>query len=804
MHINPFCLEQRPYRGCPARGFFALLRKWIAALLPALCLMLCAGCVGSRGTYPDRTASVTAPEHTFIPTAAPTPTAVPTPAPTPTPEPTPEPTAAPDIVVNDAEALIAALAAPSGAETGNRPVVLALGGDIEVQGLTVARPCVVRLEAHELKVAGELFIACENGSVRFENGKLKADRLGAFARGTDLVLDKELSGCETEFGTEPDTAPGAVPGIDNFNILLRSLNGTPAGETCVQVRSREELERLLDPELLPVLRAGDAFRIMFDPESEAALGELPFIDVPLSDLLWETPGAPSPEYVSMYFNVRAYNGAEMAAFGLGGSGSAKLGKIDYSAKTGLQGQLQWEIRGNTVRLAVPLHVGEDFMKYARLDFGVDGGSAEPNPEAVNGDGSIYLTRFKTLTVTDALGGTRVYRVDIARKYGSIPVVLIETENGAPIESQEDYLRCRVSVVNTESSGFEALAFTDAGIRGRGHSTWKWDKKPWRVKFDSGVSLFGLHKAKDWVLLANYSDKSLIRNVVAFDMARGLSFGFVPHQFPVDVYLNGEYQGVYTMGEQIERNQERVDIGRDYEDPDTGYLLEIGGSNPDDVRGRDYFHAGLLKFVTIKSPDSRQMSEEHYKFISEYVAAADREVQALGDYYEYVDANALYDWLIMCELTCNIDTAFRRSCFITKDKGGKLCFGPLWDFDLAMGNFSRDGGDYTSWAATGREYVGDTWFGRLLEDPKFTEPFKARWFEMRDDILRRAMDSIDRNAALLEYSQQENFLRWPIWDVRAGYQPSSMKQYNTYEKQIQFLKDWLTERAAWLDEAIGAL
>ena len=777
-----------------------IAKSSLTAVAIAAALMLFASCGKGAGTDNVPATLFLTPELTALPT----PTAVPTPTPTSTPEPTPEPTAAPDIVVNDAEALIAALAAPSGTETGDRPVVLALGGDIEVQGLTVARPCVVRLEAHELKVAGELFIACENGSVRFENGRLKAESLGAFARGTDLVLDKELSGCETEFGTEPDTAPGSVPGIDNFNILLRSLNGTPAGETCVQVRSREELERLLDPEQLPVLRAGDAFRIMFDPESEAALGELPFIDVPLSDLLWETPGAPSPEYVSMYFNVRAYNGAEMAAFGLGGSGSAKLGKIDYSAKTGLQGQLQWEIRGNTVRLAVPLHVGEDFMKYARLDFGVDGGSAEPNPEAVNGDGSIYLTRFKTLTVTDALGGTRVYRVDIARKYGSIPVVLIETENGAPIESQEDYLRCRVSVVNTESSGFEALAFTDAGIRGRGHSTWKWDKKPWRVKFDSGVSLFGLHKAKDWVLLANYSDKSLIRNVVAFDMARGLSFGFVPHQFPVDVYLNGEYQGVYTMGEQIERNQERVDIGRDYEDPDTGYLLEIGGSNPDDVRGRDYFHAGLLKFVTIKSPDSRQMSEEHYKFISEYVAAADREVQALGDYYEYVDANALYDWLIMCELTCNIDTAFRRSCFITKDKGGKLCFGPLWDFDLAMGNFSRDGGDYTSWAATGREYVGDTWFGRLLEDPKFTEPFKARWFEMRDDILRRAMDSIDRNAALLEYSQQENFLRWPIWDVRAGYQPSSMKKVNTYAKQIRFLKDWLTARAAWLDEAIVAL
>ncbi len=776
----------------------------LTAVAIAAALMLFAGCGKGAGADNVPATLVLTPESTALPTPTPTLTPVPTPTPTPTPEPTPEPTPAPDIVVNDAEALSAALAAPAEGETGDSPLVLALGCDIDVDSLAVARPCVLRLEEHTLTVTGELFIACENGSVRFENGKLKAAGLGAFAPGTDLVLDKELSGCEAEFGTGSDTVPGSVPEIDNFNILLCSLNGVPAAESCVRVHTPEELERLLDPGQLPVLRAGDTFRIMFDPENEAALDGLPYIDAPLSDLVWETAHAPAAEYVAAYFNVRAYNGAEMASYGLGGSGSARLAKIDFSAKSGLQGELQWEIKGNTVHLAVPLHISEDHMKYARLDLIADGGSAEPNPEAVNGDGSIYLTRFKTLTVTDALGGTRVYRVDITRKYGSIPVVLIETENGVPVESQEEYLRCRVSVVNTESSGFTSLAFTDAGIRGRGHSTWKWDKKPWRVKFDSGVSLFGLHKAKDWVLLANYSDKSLIRNTVAFDMARGLSFGFVPHQFPVDVYLNGEYQGVYTMGEQIERNQERVDIDRDYDDPDTGYLLEIGGTNEDDIRGRDYFHAGLLKFVAIKSPDSRQMSEEHFKFISEYVTAADQAVQALGDYYEYVDANSLYDWLIMCELTCNIDTAFRRSCFITKDKGGKLCFGPLWDFDLAMGNFSRDGGDYTSWAATGREYVGDTWFGRLLEDPKFTEPFKARWFEMRDDILRRAMDSIDRNAALLEYSQQENFLRWPIWDIRAGYQPSSMKKVNTYAKQIRFLKDWLTARAAWLDEAIGAL
>lgn len=720
-------------------------------------------------------------------------TQIPTQTPSPTPEPTPVPTAEPDIFVENAEILTGLLADTSGGSGNVGEITLALRGDIEIEGdLIIDRHFVLRLEGHSMMVRGDIIIDTESeGQIVFENGNLSAKRLRVQAPLTGV----DFRGCDSAFEEQPE--------YDGFYILLSSLNGTDAPDGHIHIKSYEQLDVLTDPETMPYLRGSQTLSLDFDPPEDI---EIPYIDAPDTDLIWNAQGAPDENYAALYMNVKSYNGVPMAEYGLGGSGNAKLTSLDFTGGTGIAGELPWEIRGNTVSLKVPLHYSEDYMKYARLEFELTSGTATvaPNPEAVNQDGSIYLTRFHSLTVTDEEGKVRVYSVDISRRYGDIPVVYIETENGAAIESKEEYMDCRVAVMNTENSGFSQISFTDARIRGRGNSTWKWEKKPYRVKFNSGVSLFGLHKAKDWVLLANYADKSLMRNSVAFDMARGLSFDFVPHQYPVDVYLNGEYQGVYSIGEQIERNQERVDIDLNYEDPDTGYLLEVCGSDEGDVKDVDYFHAGKLIFVRIKSPDTKKMSKEHFDFIKNYVVAADKAVREHGDYYEYIDADSLYDWIIMCELTCNIDTAFRRSCFITKDKGGKLKFGPLWDFDLAMGNFSHDDGDYESWVSTGREYVGDTWFTYLIEYPDFTEPFKARWFEVRDDIMARAMEAIDRYAALLAESQEENFTRWPIWNVRAGYQPSSMKKVNTFEKQIQFLKDWLTARAEWLDGAIGEL
>lgn len=130
-------------------------------------------------------------------------------------------------------------------------------------------------------------------------------------------------------------------------------------------------------------------------------------------------------------------------------------------------------------------------------------------------------------------------------------------------------------------------------------------------------------------------------------------------------------------------------------------------------------------------------------------------------------------------------------------------GPIWDFDLALGNFSKDNPKYDDWAMVGEEggYVGVTWFNYLLKDEAFKTKLKARWNEVKDKLLNTALTKIDEMTALIEPSQKANFAVWQIWDIRAGYSPHSLVKYNTYEKQIQYLKDFLNKRYAWMDANI---
>ena len=352
--------------------------------------------------------------------------------------------------------------------------------------------------------------------------------------------------------------------------------------------------------------------------------------------------------------------------------------------------------------------------------------------------------------------------------------------------------------------FPELRETAVNIKGRGHSTWEWDKKPYKLKFNKKVSVLGLPEAKEWVLLANYSDKSLMRNYLAMEMSRVLDNMSVNlHQYPVDVFLNGEYVGVYTLGEQIEVKTNRIEIDENYNDPNTGYLIEVGGKDDCDVLGVDYFHTETLKFVKIISPDTKEMSEEHFNYIYEYCKKAENAVINLTNYEDYIDTDSFIDWFIMYEFSFNLDGCFIRSCYLTKDKDGKLMMGPIWDFDLAFGNFSKDYNDYDHFASIGWKdgYVGVTWMNYLMQDKRFREKLRIRWDEVKDELLTTAMKTIDKTEIKLQKSQKANFSVWDILNIKAGYEPRLMIEYNSFELQIQYLRDFLTNRYEWLDENI---
>lgn len=449
------------------------------------------------------------------------------------------------------------------------------------------------------------------------------------------------------------------------------------------------------------------------------------------------------------------------------------------------------------------------LQNAFLDIEVTDGRIIFDSGCLNPDGSVNLTKAERCLVEDGEGICKEYAFAVTRQVCELPIVNIclGGENTVNDIKFFAYTEMEMYIDDTGAPEYSGTVPMTGQIKGRGHSSWHWAKKPYRIKLDFSAPILGLHKNRDWILLANYADKSLIRNTLAYEMGKCLTnLDWTPTQIPVDLFVNGEYRGVYSIGEHMETANGRVEIDENSEDADTGYLLEIGGADDDSMEeGIDFFHtpSDNINFAVYKAPDN--ITDEQRQYIKDYVCAADRAIMAGEGYEEYIDVDSFCDWFIIHELTRNVDSIFRRSCFMTKDKGGKLKMGPIWDFDLAFGNFIIDYHPYQRWVTIGSDaedaFVWVSWGNYLMNNEKFRERLRQRWFEVRDDLMDTAMACIGYYAEKIDKSQEENYKLWQVWDIDTGFSPEQNIAANTYELQIQYLKDYLTTRAAWIDENI---
>ena len=519
-------------------------------------------------------------------------------------------------------------------------------------------------------------------------------------------------------------------------------------------------------------------------------------DVPNCDVLWPNDPYGSEERAAELTNVQSFNGIDLREeYGLGGTGEKEILSFAVEATGG--SPLVWQVEGNTAFLAVSYLTKDSVLENAKVQITMDDGSTVTE--------TMDLTAgVRSYAVTDDSGGQRVYKIITERITYNLPVFYIDIEGNKEVTSRENYLSATLRIdTETAAGNFPAMETSEMLIRGRGHYSWNFNKKPYKIRFEKKTSVLGLNASKNWVLLANYVDRSLIQNYVAMEMGKVMTnIDYHSTQYPVDVFVNGSYRGVYTFGEQLEAKEERIDLEESYTEPDTDYLLEVGGSDDGDVYGRDYFHAGSLRFTAIKHPDSTKLSQEQLDYLIDYVKAADEAVRTLSNYEEYIDVDSLIDWVILHELTYNLDSCFRRSCYLIKEKGGKLKMGPIWDFDLAFGSFYRyQSGD---WATVGESggYVGVTWMNYLKEDEAFMARFTARWNEIKGELLQKALSSVEQMAALVAPSAEMNFEVWDILGENVPSQPSSHKKYDTYEKMTQRLKTFLQNRYNWLDDQLN--
>lgn len=360
-----------------------------------------------------------------------------------------------------------------------------------------------------------------------------------------------------------------------------------------------------------------------------------------------------------------------------------------------------------------------------------------------------------------------------------------------------------------------------GIEIRGSSSQQFPKKSYglETKNSSLVStdypLLDMPKENDWILYAPYTDKTLIRDVLTYTLDATLGHWSPRCRF-VELFLNGTYQGVYVLMEKIKRNKSRVDIAKltttdnSGEELTGGYIVKIdkvtgsGGdgwySNYSNVSGKTYYQYDY--------PKADEITSAQKSYIQSYIKSTESALynenyNYPGNYHEFLNDSTFIDFMIINELSKNVD-GYRLSSFLYKDKNGLLNCGPIWDFNLGYGNADY----YQGWVPKGFQYQANLgtdywqnpfWWGKLVKDQNYIAKLKSRWTTLRKKELsdERITFVVDSLTNLLSESKDRNYLRWQ--GVLGSYVWPNYYIGQTYSDEVVWMKNWITQRLTYLDQ-----
>lgn len=387
---------------------------------------------------------------------------------------------------------------------------------------------------------------------------------------------------------------------------------------------------------------------------------------------------------------------------------------------------------------------------------------------------------------------------------ALPTIEIETEDGQAIADREHDLRMTLTL----KDGTESAQTLSGKIRGRGNSTWDFcDKKSYRVMLDTAVDLLGVGKGgeKNWILLANAREKSMLRNYAMFALAEKIGVYPVCKSIFVSVTLNGEYIGLYQLCEAPEASKNRLDVETHHSGEDIGFLLELDKRARADSKSRlDYFYVNDWEIPFAVKSEIRTEAQNAY--IKDYVERVDDAILEgnLEKIEELVDIPSLVDLYLIEEFSKDRDVGF-SSFYLYKKEGEKLCFGYPWDFDLALGNDTGEDRmaeenspdiDYPIPEGVAAALL-NRWYAALDGCPWFVAAAAARWAEIAPLVDATVCEIKELGYSMISEAER-NYRRWKIMGKKQLFEPTKIVVRTTYVGQIDYLCDWMTERRQWLD------
>ena len=405
---------------------------------------------------------------------------------------------------------------------------------------------------------------------------------------------------------------------------------------------------------------------------------------------------------------------------------------------------------------------------------------------------------------------------------SLPLIIITTENSTEIQDDPKVF-AKMGIVDNGPGNMNNLTDPYNGYNGtigieiRGASSQSFPKKNYGLETrntdgsNNNVSLLGMPAENDWVLHGPYSDKSLLRNSLAYHM--GTSTGkYTPRTRLCELYINDNYRGIYMLTERIKRDKNRVDIASlkpedlSGEELTGGYILQI--DRDDESSNIDGWYSGSspTKFYSYHDPKAEDLEAVQREYLKTYLTSFEEDMESTDYYWKYksyVDVPSWIDYFLVTEMGKHID-AYKLSFYMHKKKstnGGKLHFGPLWDFNLGFGNFNfvcspePEGWTYEFQGTCDNSHP--FWVKKLTDIPEVSDQINCRWNKLRNGPLHidSLMQYIDARIAEMGDAPSRNFERW---NILGQYVWPNDFVGDTYEEEVDFLKTWLTTRLTWMD------